>query len=78
MDNSKDTCILIKPDVSMLDQIVGYRAAFLASGESMDGTGPLRPGPPGCCPGTVGEGTGPVPWADGTGPLRPGNPGCWP
>ena len=42
MDNIEEACILIKPDASMIDQIAGYRAAFLASGESMDGTGPLR------------------------------------
>jgi len=42
MDESLDRCLLVKPDVSMIEQISGYRAAFLASGESMDGTGPLR------------------------------------
>lgn len=42
MDDALDSCILIKPDDSMLAQISAYRAAFVASGESMDGTGPLR------------------------------------
>lgn len=42
MDEAIDRCLLLKPDVSLIDQIAGYRAAFLASGESMDGTGPLR------------------------------------
>ena len=42
MDELTDRCLLLKPDVSMIEQIAGYRAAFLASGESMDGTGPLR------------------------------------
>ena len=42
MDNDLDHCILVKPDESLLQQISDYRAAFLASGESMDGTGPLR------------------------------------
>lgn len=42
MDESLNRCLLVKPDVSMIEQIAGYRAAFLASGESMDGTGPLR------------------------------------
>lgn len=42
MDESMDRCLLVKPDISMIEQISGYRAAFLASGESMDGTGPLR------------------------------------
>ncbi|MCE5189657.1 MAG: GNAT family N-acetyltransferase [Eubacteriales bacterium] len=41
MDNLGDSCILVKPDTSMLAQIKDFRAAFLASGESMDGTGPL-------------------------------------
>jgi len=42
MDESIDRCLLIKPDVSLIEQIAGYRAAFLAAGDSMDGTGPLR------------------------------------
>ncbi|MEA4940230.1 MAG: GNAT family N-acetyltransferase [Christensenella sp.] len=42
MDESTDRCLLLKPDVSLIEQVAGYRAAFLASGESMDGTGPLR------------------------------------
>lgn len=42
MDEPLNRCLLVKPDVSMIEQIAGYRAAFLASGESMDGTGPLR------------------------------------
>jgi predicted acetyltransferase len=42
MDESMDRCLLVKPDVSMIEQIAGYRAAFLAAGDSMDGTGPLR------------------------------------
>lgn len=41
MDNESDACILVKPDESLTAQISGFRAAFLASGESMDGTGPL-------------------------------------
>ena len=42
MDESNDTCTLVKPDVTMLNEIAAYRAAFLAAGSSMDGTGPLR------------------------------------
>lgn len=42
MDESIDRCLLVKPDVSLIEQIAGYRAAFLAAGDSMDGTGPLR------------------------------------
>ena len=42
MDETLDICRLIKPDETMLDQISAYRAAFLAVGDSMDGTGPLR------------------------------------
>ena len=42
MDEQTDTCILVKPDETMLDEIAAYRAAFLAAGSSMDGTGPLR------------------------------------
>ena len=42
MDNENDNCILVKPDETMLAEIVSYREAFLAAGESMDGTGPLR------------------------------------
>jgi Predicted acetyltransferase len=42
MMEENDNCILVKPDETMLDEIVCYRAAFLAAGDSMDGTGPLR------------------------------------
>jgi len=42
MDENNDNCILVKPDETMIDQIASYRAAFLAAGDSMDGTGPLR------------------------------------
>ena len=42
MDNENDNCILVKPDETMLAEIVSYREAFLAAGDSMDGTGPLR------------------------------------
>ena len=42
MIDSSDNCILVKPDETMLDEIVSYRAAFLLAGDSMDGTGPLR------------------------------------
>lgn len=42
MEPEFDRCLLVKPDESLLEQILNYRAAFLASGESMDGTGPLR------------------------------------
>lgn len=42
MDNENDNCILIKPDETMLAEIVSYREAFLSAGDSMDGTGPLR------------------------------------
>ena len=42
MENNLDSCVLVKPDASMIDSIADYRAAFLASGGSMDGTGPLR------------------------------------
>ena len=42
MDEENDNCILVKPDETMLDEIASYRAAFLAAGSSMDGTGPLR------------------------------------
>ena len=41
MEAANDRCILVKPDETMLDQIASYRAAFLAAGDSMDGTGPL-------------------------------------
>ena len=41
MDKHMDFCALVKPDASLTEQIKDYRAAFLASGESMDGTGPL-------------------------------------
>ena len=33
---------LINPDMTLADEIVAYRQAFLESGESMDGTGGLR------------------------------------
>ena len=42
MVQTADNCILVKPDETMLDEIASYRAAFLAAGDSMDGTGPLR------------------------------------
>ena len=42
MDESNDHCILVKPDETLLQEIASYREAFLASGDSMDGTGPLR------------------------------------
>ena len=42
MDEPYDICHLIKPDETMLEQISAYRAAFIAAGDSMDGTGPLR------------------------------------
>lgn len=41
MSGASDSCILIKPDETMLDQISAYRTAFLNAGDSMDGTGPL-------------------------------------
>lgn len=37
-----DTLILVKPDLTMLEEIASYRAEFLAAGSSMDGTGSLR------------------------------------
>jgi len=42
MKAEADTFKLLKPDETMLDEIASYRAAFLAAGDSMDGTGPLR------------------------------------
>ena len=43
MDNDfSDNCILIKPDESMAKTILDYHDAFVVSGESMDGSGPLR------------------------------------
>lgn len=42
MNDQIENCILVKPDETMLDQIASYRSAFLAAGDSMDGTGPLR------------------------------------
>ncbi len=42
MDNEQDICRLVKPDISHVEQITAYRAAFLSAGSSMDGTGPLR------------------------------------
>jgi predicted acetyltransferase len=42
MAKENDNCIFIKPDETMLNEIASYRAAFLAAGDSMDGTGPLR------------------------------------
>ena len=42
MDEGNGTCRLVKPDETMLDEIAAYRAAFLAAGDSMDGTGMLR------------------------------------
>lgn len=37
-----EDCILIKPAMEYAEQISEYRKEFLASGDSMDGTGPLR------------------------------------
>ena len=37
-----DECAVIKPDASLSAEIESYRAEFLAAGDSMDGTGPLR------------------------------------
>ena len=42
MMEENDNCILVKPDETMIGEIVSYRAAFLLAGSSMDGTGPLR------------------------------------
>ena len=42
MMEENDNCILVKPDETMIGEIASYRAAFLAAGSSMDGTGPLR------------------------------------
>lgn len=42
MVESSDHCVLVKPDETMREQIVAYRAAFLKAGDSMDGSGPLR------------------------------------
>ena len=42
MAEAMDAICLRKPDETMLEQILTYRAAFLAAGDSMDGTGPLR------------------------------------
>ena len=42
MDNENDNCILVMPDETMLTEITSYRESFLAAGDSMDGTGPLR------------------------------------
>ena len=42
MDRFTDACVLMKPDATMLSEIIQYRDAFLAAGDSMDGTGPLR------------------------------------
>lgn len=39
---AEDECVLIKPDESLAREIESYRAAFLACGDSMDGTGPLQ------------------------------------
>ena len=37
-----EECILVKPTMEYAEQIVEYRKAFLESGDSMDGMGPLR------------------------------------
>ena len=37
-----DTCNLVIPDAALADEIRAYRQAFLACGDSMDGTGGLR------------------------------------
>lgn len=37
-----DACALVKPDSSLKDEILSYRAAMLAAESSMDGCGPLR------------------------------------
>ena len=42
MGEQNDNCLLVKPDETMLNEIAAYRAAFLAAGSSMDGSGPLR------------------------------------
>ncbi len=42
VNDQKESCILVKPDETMLEQIASYRSAFLAAGDSLDGTGPLR------------------------------------
>ena len=37
-----DDCLLIKPDSLLSGEIESYRAEFLSSGDSMDGTGSLK------------------------------------
>lgn len=37
-----DKIILVKPDMTMAEEIMSYREEFLAAGSSMDGTGSLR------------------------------------
>lgn len=37
-----DPCALIKPGLSLEEEILSYRREFLDAGSSMDGTGPLR------------------------------------
>ncbi len=41
MDEAMDNCKLVKPDETMLDQIVAYRAAFIAAGDKIQGAGLL-------------------------------------
>ena len=38
----EEKLILVKPDISMAEEIMSYRREFLAAGSSMDGTGSLR------------------------------------
>ena len=38
----EEKLILVKPDMALAEEIMSYRAEFLAAGSSMDGTGPLR------------------------------------
>ncbi len=38
----EDTLVLVKPDITMADEIMDYKNEFLAAGSSMDGTGSLR------------------------------------
>ena len=37
-----DKPILVRPDITMADEIMNYKEEFLAAGSSMDGTTPLR------------------------------------
>ena len=38
----EEKLILVKPDISMAEEIMDYKKEFLAAGSSMDGTTPLR------------------------------------